>query len=121
MGRTSDILKSEVLIVSEDAAELLVLVRMLRSAGYASVASTCDRRKVCARHRSRRFGLVLLADTARIECDVPLPVLAISRPFDRVGVLTRVRDALEAVLQRRAGTPVRRRAQRGLGGARGPR
>lgn len=136
MVRTSDILKADVLIVDDEPADVLLLERMLRSAGYTCVASTTDALRVCELHRQNRYGLILLDldmpgmsghevidGLSEIEADIgaggPLPVLAIaaqagdttralragvresiSRPFDRVGVLTRVRDMLKARLRR---------------------
>src|SRR5687767_4028050 len=109
MVRTSDILKSGVLIVGEQAAEVLLLERMLRSAGYTSVASTSNPREVAALHRQHPYGLALLIGPSRIEPGALLPVIEIDKPFDRVAVLTRVRDALEAGSQgTTAGRPVPR-------------
>jgi CheY-like chemotaxis protein len=122
MVRTSDILKSGVLIVGEAAADLMLVERMLRSAGYKSVASTRKPRAVAALHRRRPYGLAVLIRPNKIEPDASLPVLEIGKPFDRVAVLTRVRDALKAgLLRTTVGTPIPRRTQRGLGGERGPR
>jgi diguanylate cyclase (GGDEF)-like protein/PAS domain S-box-containing protein len=129
---TNDILKSDLLIVDDEAADVLLLERMLSSAGYTSIASTSDPLKVCELHRQHRYDLILLnlempgmsglqvlEGLKEIEADGPLPVLAIaaqacdnaramragakefvSKPFNRVRVLTRVRDILKARLRR---------------------
>src|SRR5271157_138481 len=56
----SDILNSRVLIVDDQQANVLLLERILRGAGYASVASTMDPREVCELHRQNRYDLILL-------------------------------------------------------------
>ena len=60
MVRTFDILNADVLIVDDEAAEVVLLERMLSSAGYTSVASTTDPLEVCALHRQHRYDLILL-------------------------------------------------------------
>jgi serine phosphatase RsbU (regulator of sigma subunit) len=60
MIRSSDILNSRVLIVDDQQANVLLLERILRGAGYASVASTMDPREVCELHRQNRYDLILL-------------------------------------------------------------
>ena len=132
MVRTFDILNADVLIVGDEAAEVVLLELMLSSAGYSSVASTTDPLEVCDLHRQHRYDLILLdlempgmsgfrviEGLREIEADGPLPVLAIaaragdktramragvkhfiSKPFNRVAVLTRIRDTLKARLRR---------------------
>jgi serine phosphatase RsbU (regulator of sigma subunit) len=56
----SDILNSRVLIVDDQEANVRLLERILRGAGYASVASTMDPREVCELHRKNRYDLILL-------------------------------------------------------------
>jgi len=56
----SDILKSNILIVDDQEANVTLLKRLLREAGYASVASTMKPHEVCALHRTRRYDLILL-------------------------------------------------------------
>jgi PAS domain S-box-containing protein len=56
----SDILKSNILIVDDQEANVTLLKRLLREAGYASVASTMKPHEVCALHRKRRYDLILL-------------------------------------------------------------
>src|SRR5207244_153758 len=91
MVRTSDILKSDLLIVDDEAADVVLLEGMLRSAGYTSVASIADALKVRELHRQRRYALIVLnldmpgisgievlEGLREIEADGPLPVLAIA-------------------------------------------
>jgi PAS domain S-box-containing protein len=56
----SDILKSNILIVDDQEANVTLLERLLREAGYASVASTMKPHEVCALHRKSRYDLILL-------------------------------------------------------------
>jgi CheY-like chemotaxis protein len=56
----SDILAGKVLIVDDQQASVRLLERMLRGAGYASVASTLDPHQVCELHRRNRYDLILL-------------------------------------------------------------
>ena len=56
----SDVLDGRVLIVDDQQANVRLLERMLRGAGYASVASTLDPRQVCELHRKNRYDLILL-------------------------------------------------------------
>jgi len=60
MISSSDILNSRVLIVDDQEANVRLLERILRGAGYASVASTMDSREVCELHRQNRYDLILL-------------------------------------------------------------
>ena len=60
MVNSSDILNASILIVDDLEANVRLLERMLRSAGYASVASTMDPHKVCELHRKNRYDLILL-------------------------------------------------------------
>jgi adenylate cyclase len=57
---STDILNSKVLIVDDKQANVLLLERILRGAGYASVTSTMDPRQVCELHRQNRYDLILL-------------------------------------------------------------
>lgn len=57
---SSDVLKGRVLIVDDQQASVRLLERMLRGAGYASIASTRDPREVCELHRKNRYDLILL-------------------------------------------------------------
>ena len=60
MVDAADILKAKVLVVDDEAANVLLLERMLSGAGYASVASTMNPREVCALHRENHYDLILL-------------------------------------------------------------
>jgi DNA-binding NtrC family response regulator len=91
MVSSSDILNARVLIVDDLEANVRILDRMLRSAGYASIASTMDPHEVCELHRSNRYDLILLdllmpgmdgfqvmEGLKEIEPDGYLPVLVIT-------------------------------------------
>ena len=60
MVTESDILNASILIVDDQAANVSLLERLLRTAGYARVASTMNPREVCALHRANRYDLILL-------------------------------------------------------------
>jgi adenylate cyclase len=88
---SSDILHGKILIVDDSQANVLLLERMLRSAGYVSIASTTDPHEVCALHRKSRYDLILLdlqmpemdgfevmASLKEIETGGYLPVLVIT-------------------------------------------
>jgi len=60
MIRSSDILKAGILIVDDQEANVLLLERMLRGAGYTSIASTMQPHQVCELHRQNRYSLILL-------------------------------------------------------------
>src|ERR1700682_5728314 len=60
MISSSDILQGKILIVDDQKANVLLLERMLRGAGYVSVTSTMDPGEVCQLHRKNRYDLILL-------------------------------------------------------------
>ncbi|MEI8173900.1 MAG: sigma-54 dependent transcriptional regulator [Deltaproteobacteria bacterium] len=60
MISAADILNAGILIVDDLEANVRLLERMLRSAGYASIASTMDPHEVCELHRNNRYDLILL-------------------------------------------------------------
>jgi adenylate cyclase len=60
MVSSSDILNGKVLVVDDQQANVAVLERMLRSAGYVSVTSTMDPREVRDLHLKNRYDLILL-------------------------------------------------------------
>ena len=60
MVKTSDILKASVLVVDDQQANVLLLERLLGSAGYESIASTLDPRAVCELHGKNRYDLIVL-------------------------------------------------------------
>ena len=91
MVNLSDILNAGILIVDDLDANVRLLERMLRSAGYASIASTMDPHEVCELHRNNRYDLILLdlqmpgmdgfqvmEGLKEIETDGYLPVLVIT-------------------------------------------
>jgi len=57
---SADILNGKILIVDDQKANVALLERMLRGAGYASVASTMDPGRVCELHLVNRYDLILL-------------------------------------------------------------
>ena len=91
MISSSDILNAKILIVDDQEANVRLLERMLRGAGYTSIASTMDPREVCELHRQNRYDLILLdlqmpgmdgfqvmEGLKEIETDGYLPVLVIT-------------------------------------------
>ena len=60
MITTSDILKASILIVDDQAANVILLEQMLRQAGYSALSSTQDPTTVCDLHRQHRYDLILL-------------------------------------------------------------
>jgi two-component system cell cycle response regulator len=60
MISSSDILHGKVLIVDDQEADVQLLERMLRGAGYNSITSTMDPGEVCELHRNNRYDLILL-------------------------------------------------------------
>jgi adenylate cyclase len=55
-----DILNAGILIVDDKEANVLLLERILRGAGYVSISSTMDPGRVCDLHRANRYDLILL-------------------------------------------------------------
>ena len=55
-----DILNARILIVDDQAANVLLLGRLLADAGYTNVASTTRPQEVSALHRSNPYDLILL-------------------------------------------------------------
>ena len=60
MISSSDILHGKILIVDDQEANILLLERMLRSAGYDSLTTTTDPLQVCELHLKNRYDLILL-------------------------------------------------------------
>ncbi|WP_350295670.1 adenylate/guanylate cyclase domain-containing protein [Limnohabitans sp. Rim8] len=60
MIQTSHILKAKLLIVDDQAANLLLLERLLSSAGYSNISSTPHPTEVMELHRKNRYDLILL-------------------------------------------------------------
>ena len=86
-----DILNASILIVDDREANVQLLERMLRGAGYTSISSTMDPHQVCELHRQNRYALILLdlqmpgmdgfqvmEELKSIEPDGYLPVLVIT-------------------------------------------
>ena len=95
MVSSSDILDARILIVDDKETNVLLVERMLRGAGYASIESTTDPNEVCELHRKNRYGLILLdlqmpgmdgfqvmEGLKEIEEDGYLPVLVITAQPD---------------------------------------
>ncbi len=91
MLSTSDILSAAILIVDDQDANLQLLERMLREAGYTRITTTQDPQAVCALHREHQYDLILLdlqmpvmdgfqvmEALKAIESDPYLPVLVIT-------------------------------------------
>jgi two-component system sensor histidine kinase/response regulator len=60
MINASDIFNANVLIVDDQEANVLLLERMLRGAGYVFITSTMDSGDVCGLHLKNRYDLILL-------------------------------------------------------------
>jgi PAS domain S-box-containing protein len=60
MLEASEILNASILIVDDQEANVLLLERMMRNAGYQRITSTRDPRAVCALHAEHRYDLILL-------------------------------------------------------------
>lgn len=63
----SDILHGKILIVDDQEANVILIERMLRGAGYTSVSSTMNPHKVGELYRANRYDLILL--------DIQMPVM----------------------------------------------
>ncbi len=91
MIESGDVLKARLLIVDDQVANIRLLEKLLRGAGYVSVATTLDPRQVCEAHRKNRYDLILLdlqmpvmdgfevmAGLKEIEKGASLPVLVVT-------------------------------------------
>lgn len=96
MISSSDIFHGKVLIVDDKEANVLLLDRILRGAGYTSIASTMNPLEVCELHRKNRYDLILLdlqmpgmdgfqvmEGLKEIETEGYLPVLVITAQPDQ--------------------------------------
>jgi CheY-like chemotaxis protein/cation transporter-like permease len=91
MTSASDILHGKILIVDDQAVNIILLENLLHGAGYDSITSTMDPREVCDLHRKHHYDLILLdlrmpgmdgfqvnENLKEIEADGYLPVLVIT-------------------------------------------
>lgn len=91
MINSSDILKAHILIVDDQAANVLLMEKILHGAGYVSVTATTNPLAVGELHRTNRYDLILLdlqmpgmdgfqvmEELKAIESDGYLPVLVIT-------------------------------------------
>ena len=91
MLSSSDILHGKILIVDDLDANVQLLTRMLRGAGYTSIASTMDPLEVCELHRENHYDLILLdvqmpgmdgfqvmEALSAVQTDAYLPVLVVT-------------------------------------------
>jgi adenylate cyclase len=93
MINSSDILQAKILIVDDQAANILLLERMLRGAGYTSVTSTTNPNEVSDLHNRNCYDLILLdlempgeaysgfqvmAELKEIETEHFLPVIVVT-------------------------------------------
>src|SRR6185369_10632466 len=87
----ADILNASILIVDDQEANVQLLEKMLRGAGYTRISSTRDPQAVCDLHRANHYDLILLdlrmpgmdgfqvmENLKEIEKDGYLPVLAVT-------------------------------------------
>ncbi|HQQ64245.1 MAG TPA: response regulator [Pseudomonadales bacterium] len=91
MTGTEKILAAKILVVDDQPANVLLLERMLKDAGYTDVTSTTDPRDVCLLHNRNRYDIILLdlqmphmdgfqvmEALKGVEADPYLPVLVIT-------------------------------------------
>jgi diguanylate cyclase (GGDEF)-like protein len=102
MLSAADILDASILIVDDQAANVLLLEQMLREAGYRHITSTLDPHAVYALHRDNHYDLILLdlqmpgmdgfqvmEGLKGIEIDGYLPILVITaQPGHKLRALT---------------------------------
>jgi PAS domain S-box-containing protein len=60
MLESAEILHASILIVDDQQANVILLERMLRNAGYDNITSTMEPRAVCGLHEEHRYDLILL-------------------------------------------------------------
>ncbi len=60
MMNPADILRGKILIVDDQEANVILLERMLRGAGYLSLTSTLNPCEVCSLHAEHHYDLILL-------------------------------------------------------------
>lgn len=127
MMTSLNVANAKILVVDDQEANVKLLEYMLSAAGYTSVTSTMDPRKVADLHKEKRYDVILLdlnmphmngfqvmEALKQVETEGYLSVLVltadpshklqalqagakdfISKPFDQIEVLTRIRNMLE--------------------------
>ena len=60
MIRATDVHNARILVVDDQAANVLLLLQLLRGTGYASVTSTPAPAEVCKLHLRDRYDLIML-------------------------------------------------------------
>ena len=130
MISNTELQAARILVVDDNAPNVMLLTNTLAAAGYNDVDSTMDAREVAPMHQAKRYDLILLdlnmphlsgfevlEQLKRAAPDDYPPVLVVtaapehklaalkagardfvSKPFDLVEVLTRVRNMLEVRL-----------------------
>lgn len=102
MLSATDILEARILIVDDQAANVMLLEEMLREEGYQRITSTTDPYAVGALHRANHFDLILLdlqmpgmdgfqvmEDLKKHEADGYVPILVITaQPGHKLRALT---------------------------------
>src|SRR5579872_4650537 len=96
MISSTDILNAKILIIDDKEANVLLLEKMLKGAGYLSITSTMDPHEVCGLHSKNYYDLILLdlempgmdgfevmEGLKEIETNGYLPVLVITAQPDR--------------------------------------
>ena len=66
--KESDLLNAKLLIVDDQAANVMLLERMLKGAGYSSITSTQNPTDVCELHHQNKYDLILL--------DLQMPIMS---------------------------------------------
>jgi len=96
MADLTDILNANILVVDDQEANVRLLEQLLSRAGYVSVTSTMDPRKVCELYLQNRYDLILLdlqmpgmdgfqvmEGLKAIETDGYIPILVITAQPDQ--------------------------------------
>ena len=97
-------------MVDDQEANVSRLVRLLASAGYSAVSSTCDPREVCELQRRHRYSLILLdlhmpgmngfevlEALKEVEQDDYVPVLVFTaQPMHKLGAAGRCKDFISS-------------------------
>ena len=60
MIRATDVHNARILVVDDQAANVLLLLQLLRGTGYACVTSTPAPAEVCKLHLRDRYDLIML-------------------------------------------------------------